>query len=58
MSGPPDKFPLYLDLSAYEPGAATATALGDLYTNFWNTYGVWPTVAVVSGTYIYLGAYD
>jgi hypothetical protein len=56
-SGPPDKFPQWVDLSNATPGRETATLLGNAYALFWNTYGVWPTAAVAVGDVVYLGAY-
>ena len=55
-SGPPDKFPLFLDTTGLTP-TQIATALGAQYTNFFNTYGVWPNRDITVGTVVYFGAY-
>jgi len=57
MSGPPDKFPEWVDLSTYSTNALKADALGALWQNFFNTYGVWPTAWVTVGTVVYVGGY-
>jgi hypothetical protein len=57
MSGPPDKFPEWVDLSTYSTNAAKADALGALWQNFFTTYGVWPTVWVVVGSVVFVGGY-
>jgi hypothetical protein len=56
-SGPPDKFPVFIDLSNEPTYGAKAVALGTAYQEFYKTYGVWPTVAVSVGEVVYLGAY-
>jgi hypothetical protein len=56
-SGPPDKFPQFIDLSQYPTPAERATALGNAYAEFYATYHWWPTVAVAVGEVVYLGAY-
>ena len=56
-SGPPDKFPAWIDLSSYSTASAKADALGTVYQTFYNTYGVWPTVAITVGSVVFVGAY-
>jgi hypothetical protein len=58
-SGPPDKFPQWVDLTAIAASdlAARAAALGAGYDLFFKTYGTWPTVAIECHSVVYLGAY-
>jgi hypothetical protein len=56
-SGPPDKFPQWIDLSPFATPADRAIQLGIAYQLFYQTYDVWPTVAVTVGEVVYLGAY-
>jgi hypothetical protein len=55
--GPPDKFPQWVDLSTYPMPSDKAVALGIAYAKFYQTFGVWPTVAITVGEVVYLGAY-
>lgn len=55
--GPPDKFPQWVDLSAFSTPADRAIQLGIAYKLFYDTYHVWPTVAITVGEVVYLGAY-
>jgi len=55
--GPPNKFPLYVDLSQHSSPADMANALGAAYELFFQTYHYWPTVAVPIGEIVFLGAY-
>lgn len=55
-SGPPDKFPLWTDMTGNTP-AQTATALENQFTNFFNTYAVYPNRVVTVGNVVYFGAY-
>jgi hypothetical protein len=58
MSGPPDKFPAWVDLSTYSTNADKATALGTVWQTFFDTYGVWPNAVVTVGTVVFVGAYS
>jgi hypothetical protein len=57
--GPPNKFPQWVDLTnvSQNDPAAIAAGLGIGYQLFYDTFGVWPTVAIPYGPYVYLGAY-
>ena len=55
--GPPNKFPVFIDLSPFSTPVQRATELGIAYQQFYDTYGVWPNAAITVGEVVYLGAY-
>ena len=55
-SGPPDKFPMWIDVVGKTP-SETADTLGKAWEKFNNHYGVWPNAWVTVGTVVYIGAY-
>jgi hypothetical protein len=56
-SGPPNKFPKWVDLSKFSDGQQKADAMGNAYQEFFDFYGVWPHDSQVIGNVLYLGAY-
>lgn len=56
MPGPPDKFTA-INLTGVAPGPDTANALTAGYTAFLAQFGVYPTVAIPIGNFVYIGAY-
>jgi len=56
-NGPPDKFPIYVQLNDPNPYVNQGRLQG-AYETFYETYGVWPNrdVSGVDG-WVYLGAY-
>jgi len=56
-SGPPNKYPQWVNLAGLEPGEPVANALGAAQQKFMDTYGVWANQVEIVGTYAYLGAY-
>ena len=55
-SGPPDKFPVVIDLSG-QTDTQKQTTLNNAWTTFQSTYGMWPNTWVVVGQTIFIGAY-
>jgi hypothetical protein len=54
---PPNKFPQWVDLTPFATEAEKAAALGAAYQTFYETYHMWPTVAVQVSEVVYLGGY-
>ena len=57
MSGPPDKFVGYIDTSLDSSPTAVISALNTAWSNYYTTYGVYPSVWLTVGSVIYYGGY-
>lgn len=56
MPTPPDHFPLWTDMTGLT-STQIATSLGNQFTNFYTTYGMYPNQVVTVGSVVFFGAY-